>query len=286
MRDTDEDLGEIKREIIESRGLVIRTNNLTSALSADIKSIAKRQHGYERRITWNSAWAYVIFVILLFAGLKLSYDARLDQVSAKGEELRAENERLRKEAKESQKRDEDRARAEAKAAQFYDLIRQGKRADVVDSYANVKKDPLSRAEQLVFADAVEKAKGELMSELYVRGMAKMKIQRWQEASTTFEEALKLKEDASMAPEIRLHLAEAYRKLNRHEKAIPMLQALADNPVNKDIQDDALYMLAWCQMDTQSWNDSKESWRVLIKRFPDSHFTPEGKMQLAALNILH
>jgi tetratricopeptide (TPR) repeat protein len=286
MRDTDEDLGDIKREIIESRGLVIRTNNLTSALSADIKSIARRQQVYERRITWNSAWAYVIFVILLFAGLKLSYDARLDQVGAKGEELRQENERLRKEAKEGQKRDEDRARAESKAAQFYELIRQGKRADVVDSYANVKKDPLSRAEQLVFADAVEKAKGELMSELYVRGLTKMKIQRWQEAASTFEEALKLKEDASMGPDIRLSLAETYRKLSRHEKAVPMLQALADNPVNKDVQDDALYMLAWCQMDTQAWNDAKETWRVLIKRFPDSHFTPEGKMQLSALNILH
>jgi hypothetical protein len=38
MRETDEELGEIKREIIESRALVIKTNNLTNALSADVKS--------------------------------------------------------------------------------------------------------------------------------------------------------------------------------------------------------------------------------------------------------
>jgi tetratricopeptide (TPR) repeat protein len=286
MRDNDEDLGEIKREIIESRGLVIKTNNLASALSADIKSIAKRQQGYERRITWNSAWAYAIFVILLFAGLKLVYDARLDQVGAKGEELRQENERLKKDLKEAQKRDEDRARAEAKAAQFYELIRQGKRADVVDSYPNIKKEALSRAEQLAFADAVDKAKSEWMSELYVRGLEKMKIQRWQEAASTFEEALRLREDSHMAPQIRLSLAEAYRKLNKHDKAIPMLQLLVDNASNREVQDDALYLLAWCQMDTQAWNDAKETWRVLLKRFPESHFAPEGKMQLAALNILH
>ncbi|HQK20995.1 MAG TPA: hypothetical protein PLJ27_26265, partial [Polyangiaceae bacterium] len=64
MDDFDDELREIKREIIESRGLVIKTNNLTNALAADIKSIAKRQQGYERRIVWNSATAYVVFVIV------------------------------------------------------------------------------------------------------------------------------------------------------------------------------------------------------------------------------
>ena len=40
MRDTDDEIREIKTEIIESRGLIIKTNNLTNSLAADIKSIA------------------------------------------------------------------------------------------------------------------------------------------------------------------------------------------------------------------------------------------------------
>ena len=40
MHEVEDELREIKREIIESRALVIKTNNLTNALSADIKSIA------------------------------------------------------------------------------------------------------------------------------------------------------------------------------------------------------------------------------------------------------
>ena len=39
----EEELRDIKREIIESRGLIIKTNNLTNALAADLKSIGKRQ---------------------------------------------------------------------------------------------------------------------------------------------------------------------------------------------------------------------------------------------------
>jgi TolA-binding protein len=286
MRDEDAEIAEIKREIVESRGLVIKTNNLTNALAADIKSIAKRQQGYEKRITGNSAVAYIVFVVLMFLALKLALDARVDQIAAREDSLKAEVERLRKDLKDAQKREEDRARSEAKAAQFYELVRQGKRADVVDGYAQVKAEPLSRAEDMMFADAVERARVELTSQQYIRGMEKMKLQRWQESATIFEEALRYKDESSMAPQIRLALAEAYRKLNRQKDGIPLLHALAENPVNKDVQDDALYLLAWSQMDVQAWNDAKETWRVLIRRFPDSHYTPEGKMQLAALNILH
>ena len=63
VRDTDDEIREIKNEIIESRGLVIKTNNLTNSLAGDIKSIAKRQANYEQRFTWNSAVAYVLFAI-------------------------------------------------------------------------------------------------------------------------------------------------------------------------------------------------------------------------------
>jgi glutamate dehydrogenase/leucine dehydrogenase len=54
MADVDDEIRDIKREIIESRALVIKTSNVLSALAADVKSIAKRQANYERRISWNS----------------------------------------------------------------------------------------------------------------------------------------------------------------------------------------------------------------------------------------
>ncbi|HEX4355561.1 MAG TPA: hypothetical protein VHZ95_21695, partial [Polyangiales bacterium] len=68
MRDADDEIREIKTEIIESRGLIIKTNNLTNSLAADIKSIAKRQAGYEQRFNLNSAVAYALFAILSFVG--------------------------------------------------------------------------------------------------------------------------------------------------------------------------------------------------------------------------
>lgn len=284
--EVDEELREIKREIIESRGLVIKTNNLTSALSADIKSIAKRQQGYERRISWNSAVAYIVFVIVVFAGLKLAMDARREQLTEKADAFAADNVRLKGELRDLHERDRERAAAEARAAQFYDLIRQGKRADLVDQWEQIKTQPLSKAEQAIFSDAVEKARNELAGQLYQQAMDKVRVQRWQEAGAAFEQSLKYKEDAAIGPAVRLGLAESYRHLNKQKEAIPILTALAENTVDKEVHDDALYMLAWCQMDIQAWNDAKNTWRTLIRRFPESRFTAEAKLQLAQLQLMH
>lgn len=286
VHEVDEELREIKREIIESRGLVIKTNNLTNALSADIKSIAKRQQSYERRITWNSATAYIVFVVVVFAALKLAWDARVDQIKAEIDQRSADNDRLRKELRDVQKRDEDRARGESRAAQLYDLVRQGKRADLVEQWETLKKEPLSKAEAAIFADAVDRARNELAAQLYQQGMDRVRVQRWQEAATAFEDSLKYKEDSAISPSVRLGLSDAYRHLNRQKEAIPILTLLAENSVDKEAHDDALYQLANCQTDIQAWNDAKNTWRTLIRRFPESRYTPEAKLQLAQLQLVH
>jgi len=286
LHETDEELREIKREIIESRGLVIKTNNLTNALSADIKSIAKRQQSYERKLSWNSATAYVVFVFVVFAALKVAWDARVDQIRAETDTRQQENDRLRKEVREAQKREEDRLRAEAKAAQYYELVKNNKRQELVEGYEAIKKEPISRAEQAIFADAADRAKNELAAQVYTHGLEKLKAKRWQEAASAFEESLRLKDDSSIGPSVRLGLAQAYRGLGRHKDAIPILTALADNTVNREVCDDALYFLAGSQTDIEAWNDAKNTWRTMLRRFPDSRYAAEGHIYLKSLELLH
>ncbi|MDB4936124.1 MAG: hypothetical protein JWP87_3096 [Labilithrix sp.] len=286
VHEVDEELREIKREIIESRGLVIKTNNLTNALSADIRSIAKRQQQYERRITWSSATSYVVFVLVVFAALKLAMDARIDQYTAKIDQLKADSEQREKDVKRMIERENERKTADERAAKFYELVRQGKRSDLVVQWEQMKGQPLTKAETLMFGDAVERAKNELAAQLYQQGMDKVRVQRWQEAASAFEESIKYREDAAIGPSVRLGLAEAYRHLNRQKDAIPILTQLAENAVDKEVHDDALYLLAWCQMEVQAWNDAKNTWRTLIRRFPESKFTPEAKLQLAQLQLMH
>lgn len=286
MREVDDELREIKREIIESRGLVIKTNNLTNALSADIKSIAKRQQTYERRISWNSATAYIVFVVVVFAALKFAVDARFDGIEAKYKHLSAENERLKKFEQEVDQRDKDRRAHEDAVAQIYDLSRQGKKVELVKAYDRLKERPLSKTEQMAFADLVERAKNDLSASFYQQGLENARLQRWQEAVNNFEQSLSFKDDTPLTPSVRLAQAQAYRKLKKCQTAIPILQQLSEQRVDLEVIDDALYTLAGCQMDVEAWNEAKNTWRTLLRKFPETSFRLEAQHSLQQLTAYH
>jgi TolA-binding protein len=286
MDEFDEELRELKREIIESRGLIIKTNNLTNALSADLKSIAKRQQGYERRLVLSSATAYVVFVIVVFVALKLAWDARVDAVRAETEQTRQSMERYSRELKDSQKQAEERAKAEARAAAYYELVRQGKRAEVVEQFDGLNKEALTKTEVAVFSDAVERARGELSIAAYHQGLDQARVGRWHEAAQAFEESLKYKDDAVQSPLARYNLADAYRHLTRQRDAIPILMQLSESSADKEVMDDATYLLAECLVDIQAWNDAKNTLRSFIRRFPDSPYLNPVRIQLSDINLHH
>ncbi|MDP8999640.1 MAG: tetratricopeptide repeat protein [Myxococcota bacterium] len=286
MHDLDDELREIKREIIESRGLVIKTNNLTNALSADIKSISKRQQAYERRLWLNSATAYVVFVVMVFAAFKVAVDARVEAIEATSKHLRDESARYKQELDELKQREGDRHAAELEAAKFYNLVREGRRVDVVKGWDAVKTRPLTKAEAQFLGDAVDKARTEQATLLYLQGMESFRLQRWQEAVTAFEESLRFDDAGAISPQTKLELSSAYRKLHKQKDAIPLLLQLAEPGIDKEVQDDALEQLAWCQTEIEAYNDAKNTWRTLLRRFPDSHFAPEAKLALQTLTQNH
>lgn len=286
MEDFDDELREIKREIIESRGLIIKTNNLTNALSADLKSIAKRQSGYETQLRWNSATAYVVFVIIVFIALKLAWDARIDAVTAQTEQTRAQVAQLKKELQEAQSRDEERARIEAKAAALYELMRQNKSAELIEALDAVDKNLLSKTELRVFTDAAERARNDLSIAAYQNGLEHVRGGRWHEAQQAFEESLRYKDSAAHASAARYYQADAMRRLGRQRDAIPILMQLSEASADKEYLDDATWLLAQCLVDIQAWNDAKNALRNFIRRFPQSPFINESKTLLADLNLKH
>lgn len=286
MREIDDDLSEIKREIIESRGLVIKTNNLANALSADLKSIAKRQQSYERRLSINSATAYVVFVIVVLTLLKFAWDARIDAIRSDTEQKVHEAETLREEIKAIRARDDARARGEARAAQFFELVRAERHAEVIEQYESIKKEQLSRAERAIFKDAAERARTQLSVVEYQRGLDKARAERWQDAATAFEASLKHKKDSAIAARTKLELAGAYRKLGRYGEAIPILTDLAQTSKERDVQEEALYLIAYAYMDQKSFAEAKTAWRKYLKHSPDGRHAAEARMLLNQLVQYH
>lgn len=283
MREADEEIREIKKEIIESRGLIIKTNNLTNSLAADIKSIAKRQAAYERRFNWNSAAAYVLFATLSFVGLKLASDARISEIESDKAGFERQVRELRRELAEETRRAEERARAEAKANQFYKLIRDQKRADVVERHETLSQEKLSPAEQAFFRDAVERFRLDLSVEAYQNGLDLMRTGRFAEAAEKFQESLRLREEASHVPQVNYHLARALRRLGRQSEALLFAQQVVEQNIDRDLHDQATLLLADCHEELGDLHAARDELRTLLRRWPRSSLVPETRRKLRDLN---
>jgi TolA-binding protein len=280
------ELEEIKREIVESRSLSIKTNNLINALAADLKSIAKRQQSYERRVFVNSATAYAVTIAVVLVFVKLAWDIRLEAVRGESRESRERVDQLEKELKNLQGRDESQARVSRRAAEFYQLITLNKRKELIEGFPEVAKLDLTPTERSVFEAGVERARNELSLIAYQNGLDHARMGRFHEAQQAFRESLKYKTDAAHSPQANLQLGRALVKLGMHRDAIPILMQLSEASSDKEVMDEATLALGFAQLDIQAWNDAKNTLRAFIRRFPQSPHINDAKGKLAEVQLYH
>lgn len=286
MDDFGEELEEIKREIVESRSLTIKTNNLVNGLSADIHGIGKRQQGYERSLKFSSVGFYALVLGLVLVGAKVVIDARVEAERALTQGLSDSVERLEKEIKQAQSREEARAQAERRAVEFHELVANQNRAEAIKRWPEVSKLTLTRTERVTFERAIERFRNEMSMIAYQTGLDHIRAQRWHEAERALRSSLENKEDAAHADEARYQLARALRTLGRQREAISILIELSEGSAAREVTDDATLLLAQAQIDIEAWNDAKNTLRALVRRFPNSPQRNEARAELARLKLHH
>lgn len=281
--DIDEEIREIKREIIESRGLIIKTSNLTNALAADIKSIAKRQAWHERRFQWNSWIAYTLFAALSFVGLDMATSARIREFEATAARAQQRADELQRELEIERERAERRAHAEAQAAQFYRLIRERRRAEAVEQYPAIRREELSPAEAAFFRDQIDRFQVDLSVQSYHHGLDLVRTGRYAEAAEAFEEARRLNEDGTHIPAVKLELARALRHLGRTARARELAAEVSEQTIDRELQDDGLLLYAQCAEELGAIDEARAALRTYLRRWPRGAFAVDVRRHLSELN---
>jgi TolA-binding protein len=282
MRDVDDEVHEIKKEIVESRALIIKTNNLVNALGADIKSIAKRQAGYERRLNWNSGIAIAVIGVLSFVGLKLYFDAQIGGIRSEMTSAEATVEELRGDLDDEVRRASERATAAGKAAKFYDLIRARKRLEVVQGYPEMVKEALSPAEAAVFRDFEQQFRRDLSLEAYQKGLALVEARKHEAAIERFQEAIKLDPNGAHIPAVKAGLATELRRAKRSGEALVLAQQVAEQTADSALQPDGWWLVALSARDLNDLDTAREALKTLIRKWPRSALSRDARPLLRDL----
>jgi TolA-binding protein len=280
------DLKEIKKEIIEARGLIIKSNNLTNSLSAEIRSIAKRQASYERQMSWNSIAAYVIFVVLLFlAGYFFYYQrqARLESAVVK-EKNRADKAEKELDALKKATEHTDAKTEPEDLAALYELIRNGNRQEAIDAFEKLTPESLTPLESKLLKDAVTGFRLDLSMQHYARGLDLLKDKKYAESVEEFRICLKYKSESGHATDAKIQMANALRLQGKPREAIAILQRLMEEHLDRELSDDAYWYLALAHEDAHQKDEARSVLRALMRQYPDSQYYRSARIRQAELQL--
>ena len=185
----EREIREIKREIVESRGLVIKTNNLTSTLGSDLKSIAKRQAAYERKLFVNSAVAYVFTFGVIFVGVYVLNNFRTLRFDAEIQALEQQNQQLETELEEREQAKAARMRSMQHASKLSQMISSGDREKVLKAVNETNREELTALENQYLSETVERFRSELSMRAFQEGQEHLRQSRYREAVGAFERSV-------------------------------------------------------------------------------------------------
>jgi len=217
---------EIKREVIESRNLVIKTDSLLKNLHAELKLLGKQQGDFRKKVWVSSAAAYVLFALLCGLGAVTIGSLRTSTANA-------ELEKAQKVAHEAnvhmQEMKEERQLRESALRQAADLFRamsssQGdERLKSIEALSKLEADKLPVLVREMLLDKAEQLKQEIGATAFERGKQAMRRQEFSVAIPALTQFIALGPPENDLLEALLLLGNALVQTRNHAAAVEHLQ---------------------------------------------------------------
>lgn len=284
MGNEEQELREIKKEIIESRGLIIKTNNLVNSLGADLKTIAKKQTTYENHVKWNSAATYIIIAVLSFLGLKLAFDQFESRLESEKNEAVTKLKRLQKNFDELNAKIEKNTKIEEDALNLYALIKEAPKETVIEQLNKINIKELPILEQQFFSEQINNIKSQISMENYYSALEHINKNEWSQAYENLEKSIQIHPENNYVMEMKLNLCIVLMHLGRNNEAIVKLREMLGEELSKSLADDVYWYLAQAQLSANQIDEAKTTLRRLIKQFPRNQWERAAKTKLMELRF--
>jgi len=218
---------EIKREVIESRNLVIKTDSLLKNLHAELKLLGKQQGDFRKKVWVSSAAAYVLFALLCGLGAASISGLRTSTANAeleKAKKLAADAHSQMQEMKEERQLREAALRQATDAFRTMSTSQGDERLKGIEALSELEADKLPVLVREMLMDKAEQLKKEIGALAFERGKQAMRRQEFAAAIPALTQFVHLKPpEGEEMLEASLLLGNALVQTRSHTAAVEHLQ---------------------------------------------------------------
>lgn len=280
---SDKALEEIRREVIEGRNLVIKTDNQLKTLHAELKLVGKRQEDFQRRQWISSAVAYVVFAGLCVAGAIAVSNARTSSAGADRERSEKQVKELSAQIEQLKAADVATASNERTANEVYKMMSQAQgdeRLKGIDALAKIDQTKLSPFARLVLADRATLLRKEVGAAFLERGKSAFRRQDYPGTVTELTRFMAMNPVEEDAIEASYFLGNALIQTRKAEEAVPHLQRFVVGDKRAKNRDYAMLMLVQAYDASGQCDKASEVAREAVTTYPTSEFGASFRSRLS------
>jgi tetratricopeptide (TPR) repeat protein len=273
---SDGEIASLRKEVIEARNLVIKTDNLLKNLHAEVKNMGRRAEDQERRHKYTSVTAYVLFALIAAVGA-IAFaraEVRTARDEAQANESRAVA--LQKDAEKIKAADQIRRDASEKALRVYDLLGSEKEGpglnQAMTQAMHLDRGQISTLESKAIDDRAAGMKQKIADAARSAGEAAFRHQDWKTVSQELGRYVELEPKLSDNM-IWFHLGSARVQTREFQSAVQPLENFLKGTGGTKTAQYAGLLLGQAYEEVNNSTRAREVYERALSLYPGSDFAP-------------
>lgn len=282
----EKELGEIRREVIESRNLVIKTDNLLKNLHAEVKAVGKWQADQQKRQWISSGVAYGLFAVLAITGAILISSAKASGIIDERDHLQKQVTDLTAQLDKQKSELSANALAQRTAGEVYKMMTElpgDERLKGIDAYGKLDTSRLSSLEKAALRDRADALRHEVGEATFERGKSAFHRNDMPTVVSELTRFQAMNPPADELQDSEFFLGVAYNNLKKHDLAIEQLTKFVSGDKKSHSRDYGMTLLAQSLEQVGQYDKALAVAREALSTYPNSQFAGMMRHRIGSVN---
>jgi TolA-binding protein len=281
----DGDISLLRKEVIEARNLVIKTDNLLKNLHAELKQMGRKHEEQEKRHWMTSVTAYIGFAVIAGVGAIAFANAEVRTARSDAQSNEARAAALAKDAEKIKASDQARRETSEKALRVYDLLASEKEGpglnQAMTQAMHLDRSQLSALEAKAIDDRAAGMKRQLAEAARSSGEGAFRRQDWKTVSQDLGRYVELEPKVGDNL-IWFHLGSARIQTREYQGAVQPLESFIKGTGGTKTAQYAGLMLGQAYEEIGNPTRAREVYERAVSLYPGSEFAPQIRNRLRKL----